>query len=171
MRYHRTYRLFSVKVHMAKPPSRKRAIVGRTAPLKPPRLVNPRRICTADQRLAALKLMRKAGIPDAVAGGVFGLSHQQTFSLLGAHEPGPEIAPPAADAQARLAAELRAFRARHRLSQERLAAIIGLRTGSSVYAWETGRHGCAMPDLVLRFLRLLDEHPESLTKNIIDTTI
>ncbi len=143
-----------------KPKPGKRAIVGGAVPPKPVKLPpTPRRICTPDQRLTAMRMMRAAGISNIAIAHVFGLSEEHACRLMGPHEAAADEAEREALAslQETLARDLRAFRARHRLTQAGAARLLGLRTPSTVNSWETGRHGCAMPDMVLRFLRLLDE--------------
>jgi hypothetical protein len=110
-------------------------------------------------RFECAQELREHGVPDELIGRVYNISRQRVHVLLGPRPPAPRCTP-----LPRIGAEvtpgdfksfIKAFRARHSLSQAALADMLGV-DQTTVARWEnTGT--CNLPGLVMLVLRYFDE--------------
>jgi DNA-binding transcriptional regulator YiaG len=110
--------------------------------------------------------MRRVGISDSIIGTVFKLSPQRIHMRLG---PRPiekrKVNPPKPGARLdNLPDYLKNWRERHNLSIRRAARAAGTNQ-VSWWKWEQNLADCSMPALLLRYLALLDEHPDRIKQN------
>ena len=107
-------------------------------------------------REESMAVLREGGVPYSLIGAAFGVSKQYVGATLG---PMPAKtgsgAPPTGDNDVDVSRTLRDWRARHGLSQAAAARILGVSL-SALAPWETGRIGCSLPELLVRFVRLYD---------------
>jgi hypothetical protein len=127
---------------------------------------------TATTRDKAMTVLRQYGVTDDIIGKALGLSRQRVHARLG---PRPAfkraVNAPRPDARLDdLPGYIKDWRERNGLSIAGAARIAGTNT-ISWWSWETNRTGCSMPGLLLRYLALLDEHPDRIKRNNFDKSI
>ncbi len=117
----------------------------------------------ADQeRIDAIRLLRRHGAADATIASAAGLSRQRIHALAGprgAAPPAPArgtMRPPRADAPDRLPGLMLAWRNRRGWSQSRAAAALGV-DSLTWSRWERGAQVCRFAHLVLNYLAWLDK--------------
>lgn len=105
-------------------------------------------------------------VPDELIGRIYGISRQRVHALLGPRPPEPAHMPlpplPAAVTDDAFQAYVKAFRARHDLSQTELGRLLGV-DQTAISRWE--RTGiCNLAGPVMALLSRLDREIEDLTK-------
>jgi DNA-binding transcriptional regulator YiaG len=117
---------------------------------------------TRDQ---AMRVLRQEGVPDILIGRAFGLTRQRIHARLG---PRPafkrRVDAPKPDAKLdNLPDYIKDWRARNGLSIAAAARLAGLNK-MAWWKWENKLADCSMPGLLLRYLALLEKHPNQIKK-------
>lgn len=113
---------------------------------------------TTPDRTTIMQALRDDGVSDAAIARAFNLTRQRIGAILGPRlEPRKPVPGPLdTTADKRLPSALRDWRHRRGMTQRDAGAMLGVDL-QTVSVWESGRKGCSLATMLLRYLDLTDE--------------